>query len=519
MILRKSRAASAAGISAALWLLACAAPALGQPGADPAPRPVLLPPPNAVTEILPVLQAPQPQQATPKQVGKKNPPEEKKTPVEAEPEKKETEAKEEAKEALKEGEKKEAQPAWYSAHVQATVIGQGNWMFHSPYQGPNSFVDAQSLRTTATSTLFLAAKLPWEGGLVVLDPEVAGGQGLSGTFGMGGFPNGEAVRVGDPTPTPYIARLYYQQDFGLGGPWEKLEDGPNQVAGHRDINRITIQIGRLPATDLFDQNTYSHDPRTQFMNWTLMYNGAWDYPANTRGYNYGGTIELNTPFWAIRYGVFAEPEFANGFAFDNHYLMANGHALEMEYRWNLDGPQGKLRLLAYANHAHMGDYREALDLMPVNPDVTATREYRWKYGFGLNLEQALTRDLGLFARLGWDDGHTETWAFTEVDRTASLGLLLKGRRWGRPQDQVGLAGVLNGLSQDHRDYLAAGGLGFELGDGKLNYGLEQIVETYYDWQVRQGIYVTLDFQEVGNPGYNRDRGPVSVMALRFHFEY
>jgi high affinity Mn2+ porin len=486
---------------AAVTVCVLAGTALGQPGADPAPRPAILLSPRGVDE-------PPAEPQT-----EKNP-----TRTGAQSEKKEETKEKEAAEATKE-EEKEKQSTWWSAHVQGTVIGQGNWMFHSPYQGPNSFVDAQSLRNTATTTLFVAAKLPWEGGLIVFDPEVAGGEGLSGTFGLAGFPNGEAVRVGNPTATAYVARLYYQQDFGLGGPWEKVEDGPNQVAGHRDINRITIQIGRLPAVDLFDANAYSHDPRIQFMNWALMNNPTWDYPANTRGYNYGGTIELNTVFWAIRYGVWLEPEFANGFPFDTHYLKANGHAVELECRWNLDGPEGKLRFLTYFNHAHMGDYREALELMPVNPNITATEAYRWKYGFGLNLEQQLTPDLGLFARLGWDDGHTETWAFTECDRTGSLGLSLKGRFWGRPQDQVGLAGVLNGLAQDHRNYLAAGGLGFELGDGKLNYGLEEIVETYYDWQVRKGIFVTLDFQEIAHPGYNRDRGPISFLALRFHFEY
>jgi high affinity Mn2+ porin len=523
-------------VAAAVLPLSLARQVRAQVPAESSPPTILLPPPDGIAERLPIpLPTPeephldQPAEGNkPKPTSEDKPIKEKETSPKEQPagkhpapaESAEQTEQQQGVEAAKAVEKaKEERPPWYSIHGQATVIGQGNWMFHSPYQGPNSFVDAQSLRTTATSTLFLAAKLPWEGGLVVFDPEVAGGAGLSGTFGLGAFPNGEAVRVGDPTATPYVARLYYQQDFGLGGEWEKIEDGPNQVAGHRDLNRITIQIGRLPAIDLFDNNLYSHDPRIQFMNWALMYNASWDYPANTRGYNYGATIELNQPVWAIRYGVWLEPEFANGFAFDNNYGEANGHAVELEYRWNLDGPKGKVRLLVYGNHAHMGDYREALQMMPVNPDVTLTRAYRWKYGFALNLEQELTPDLGLFSRLGWDDGHTETWAFTECDRTATLGLLLKGRRWGRPQDEVGLAFVVDGLSQDHRAYLAAGGLGFELGDGKLNYGLEEVVETYYNWQLKKGINVTLDMQGVNNPGYNRDRGPIAIMSMRFHFEF
>lgn len=418
-------------------------------------------------------------------------------------------------------EKVELAPAkapWYSVHGQGTIVSQGNWPFPSPYEGPNSFLSKTSLRTTETATLFVAARL-WRGTEIIFDPEIAGGRGLSDVFGLGGFPNGEATRVGIPEPTPYIARLYVQQTFEFGGEWEQLEDGPNQVAGSRDLNRLTIQIGRLPAEDLFDNNAYSHDPRTQFLNWAIMYNGAWDYPANVRGYNYGATIELNQPVWAIRYGVWAEPETANSAALDPHILQANGHAVELEYRYWLGSNRGIVRLLGYFNRAHMGDYREALELSPQNPDVTLTRQYRWKYGFGLSWEQQLTPDLGLFCRLGWDDGHTETWAFTEIDRTAALGLLLKGRLWGRPRDEVGLAGVCNGLSKDHRDYLAAGGLGFELGDGKLNYGLEEILETYYNWELRRGINVTLDFQGINNPGYNRDRGPIAILALRVHFEY
>jgi high affinity Mn2+ porin len=507
-----------ASLVAAL-VLACAGTAFGQPPADPAPRPAVLLPPREAPESLPALSFQAPEKVPAVQPGKKNPPPSEVPTQEKEAEKAKEAEKEKEKAAEVKEEVKEKPAPWYSAHVQGTVIGQGNWMFRSPYEGPNSFQDAQSLRTTATSTLYLATKLPWEGGLVVFNPEVSGGEGLSGVFGLGGFPNGEAVRVGNPSATPYVARLYYQQDFELGGEWEKLEDAPNQVAGHRDLNRITVQIGRLPAEDLFDNNSFSHDARTQFMNWTLWYNGAWDNPSNVRGYNYGATIELNQPFWAIRYGLWLEPDVANGAGFDTNYTGANGHAVELEYRWNLDGPTGKVRLLAYANHAHMGDYREALDMMPVNPDVTLTRQYRWKYGFGMSFEQEVTRDLGVWARLGWDDGRTETWAFTECDRTAAVGLLLKGRRWSRPQDQVGLGFCLNGLSMDHRDYLAAGGLGFELGDGALHYGLESIVETYYNWQVRKGIYITLDLQGIANPGYNQSRGPIAFMALRFHFEY
>ena len=410
-------------------------------------------------------------------------------------------------------------PDWLGAHGQGTVVSQGNWKFRSPYEGPNSLRPILNERTTETATLYLDAKL-WHGADVVFNPELSGGRGLSGTTGLAGFPNGEATRVGIPQPTPYVARLFLRQAIGLGGEQEDVEDGPNQLAGKRDVNRVTVRIGKMAATDNFDDNAYSHDPRTQFLNWSLMYNGAWDYPANTRGYTYGATVELNQKDWAWRYGVFGEPTEANGSEIDPRFLRANGHVTEFEYRFTTDNRPGKARLLAYWNNAHMGNYREALALAAGGPpDVTATRAYRAKYGFGLNLEQELADDLGAFARLGWNDGRTESWAFTEIDRTASAGLLWKGTSWSRPEDRVGLAVVVNGVSGPHRDYLAAGGVGFIVGDGALRYGPEEILEAFYSLQVRKGIVVSLDLQGVNNPAYNRDRGPAGIAGVRAHFEY
>ncbi len=410
---------------------------------------------------------------------------------------------------------------WFTVHAQATVINQGYTPFRSPYTGPHSFISANELRTTATTTLFFAAKLPWEGGLVVINPEVSGGRGVSDVFGLGGPPNGEAVRVGDPQPTPYFARFLLQQTFSLGGEWEKLADIANQVPEPRYKNNIVIKIGKMPAIDDFDDNTYAHDPRLQFLNWGLMFNPSWDYPANTRGYTYGGDIEANLWDWSARYGVFQEPAEANGSAFDPHILRAWGMAGEVERRWTiLNDLPGSARLLSWLNSAHMGSYRDSLQLDPVNPDVTATRRYRLRYGFGLSWDQELIKnELGIFGRLGYADGHAETWAFTEVERTISIGMLLKGKSWGRPKDEVGLALLMNGIGPQHRAYLAAGGLGFELGDGKLNYAPEVTVETYYNWRVRKGIYLTLDLQGINDPGYNRDRGPIGVIALRTHIEF
>ena len=251
------------------------------------------------------------------------------------------------------------------------------------------------------------------------------------------------------------------------------------------LRRLAVIVGKFAAPDIADDNRYSHDPRTQFLNWALVYNGAWDYPANVRGYTYGVALDYNhSKNVSFSYAVMTVPLVANGGALDWHLNKAQGQVAEMERRYRLFGRPGAIRPMAYLNHAHMGDYNEALQLMPVDPDITKTRSYRYKYGFGLNIDQELTDDIGFFSRLGWNDGHTETWAFTEIDRTATAGLVMGGRQWCRPYDRVGLAGILNGLSGPHRDYLAAGGYGFIIGDGKLNYGLEQILEMYYAFQIQ-----------------------------------
>jgi high affinity Mn2+ porin len=409
---------------------------------------------------------------------------------------------------------------WYTAHAQATIIGQGNFPFPSPYTGPNSFPSDTAMRLTTTATLYLATRL-WEGGTLIVNPEVAGGGGLGGTTGIAAFPNGEAVRTGLPQPIPYFARFELQQVFELGGEWEKLMDAPNQLPGQRYKNLITFKIGKMPATDDFDDNRFAHDPRTEFLNWGLMYNPAWDFPANVRGYTYGGTLEMQVLDWSWRYGVWSPPTVANGDGLDPHILKANNHAFEFERRWYAWNDQpGAARLLGYANSSHMGNFRRALAEMPVNPDITKTRTYRVKYGFGLSWDQGITSTLGIFGRLGWSDGQSEPWAYTSADRTASLGMVLKGKAWERPNDEIGLGGLLNGISPAHRDYLAAGGLDFLIGDGKLpHYSPEGVLELYYNLQLRRYINVSFDFQEIFNPAYNRDRGPISFLALRLHLEY
>jgi high affinity Mn2+ porin len=406
----------------------------------------------------------------------------------------------------------------WSIHFQATSITQFHDRFFAPYSGPNSLRPDEPFRTTYTGTLFLGARL-WEGAEVHVNPEVSGGHGLSGTVGVAGFPNGEATRVGNPDPTPYFARYFFRQRFDFGGETELIEADQNQLAGPRDKSNLTITLGKMAAGDVFDDNTYSHDPRSQFMDWALMANGAWDYPADTRGYTYGFTLELNQPNWAARAGTFMVPTKANGENFDMNFGKASGNVLEVERSYKLFDHPGAVRLLAYANFAHMGSYARAVQLAPAAPDITATEAYRVKYGFGLNVEQEIAKGIGAFLRAGWNDGATETWMFTEIDRTLSVGVSMKGDRWSRPNDTFGLAAVVNGLSREHRNYLAAGGVGFIIGDGRLRYSEEGILETYYSCRVFKHFFLTAAYQFVENPAYNAERGPANIGTVRVHCEF
>lgn len=410
---------------------------------------------------------------------------------------------------------------WYTVHGQTTGIGMGMSAFHSPYVGPNSLVSGPQLAPTLSATLFFAAKLPWEGGTIIINPEIFGGTGVGNVFGLGAPPNGETQRVGDPAPTPYFARFLYQQVFSLGGEWERLADVANQIPDGRYKNNIVFKIGKFAVTDDFDDNTYSHDPRTQFMNWGLMYNPAFDIPSNVRGYTYGSMVEANIGDWSARYGIFLVAKVANGAGYDMDLAEAHGQAWELERRWTiLNDLPGTFRLLGWMNNAHMGCYNEAIQQNPAAPSVVATERYRIKYGFGISWDQEIIKgELGIFGRVGYCSSDTETWMYTECDRTVSIGMVLKGKMWDRPKDEVGFALLADGLGPQHVRYLADGGLGFELGDGKINYAPEMVLETYYNLRIHKGIFVTLDLQGMEDPGYNRDRGPVFFAGLRLHYEF
>jgi len=407
----------------------------------------------------------------------------------------------------------------YSFHGQTTIIPQFKGDFPSAYQGAHSFTSSKEIETSYTGTLFTGIRIR-PGTEIHFDPEVSAGTGLSGVVGLGDPPNGETPRVSSASPSPTVARLFLRQTFGFGGEQEPIADAADLIAGKQDVNRLTITIGKFAANDIFDNNTYAHDPRSQFMNWGLWENAAWDYPANTKGYTDGLAMEWNGQDYTLRYGIFRPPANANGGQLDTHWTRAFDQVVEFEQRYTIWKKPGVVRPLAYINYSHMGDYRDAIDASPVDPNVILTRSYDHpKYGYGLNVEQSITDDLGIFGRAGWNNGQSESWAFTEVDRTLTLGLSLKGNGWQRPNDVIGIGGLMSGLSRDHRNYLAAGGLGFELGDGRLSYAPEEVIEAYYQLVVTKNFFLTADYQFIDHPGFNAVRGPVSIGGLRVHFEF
>ena len=408
----------------------------------------------------------------------------------------------------------------FNVHFQQTVITQYKPGFSAPYTGNNSLLTGEETQTSLTTTLFGGARL-WKGMEAYFNPEMSGGSGLSKTLGIAGFPNGETFRVGGAEPKIYIARLYFTQTFEWGNDKEYIEDDVNQLAGWKSKRYLKVTVGKFGMADFFDGNEFSHDARSQFMNWSLMDNAAWDYPANTRGYVFGAVAELGLPDWSLRFGYTMTTTSANGAIWDERIGHANTQTLEYEKRYLLSGYKGTLRLLAFRNNGKMGVYRDAITQNPAAPDVDATQAYgRHKYGFGISADQYLTNDFGVFAKASYNDGKTETWAFTEIDRSLSLVAVLKVTSWSRKDDELGLAFVGNGISKDHKDYLAAGGYGFIIGDGQLNYSPELIAEVYYKLNAYQHkLWLSPDYQFIANPAYNRDRGPVNVFSLRAHVEF
>lgn len=402
-------------------------------------------------------------------------------------------------------------------HVQNTDIVQGYPAFPAKYSGPNSLPNGGETRETVSLDLMAGVRL-WHGAEAHIDGMMWQGFGVGNSLGVDGFPNGEAFRLGTAVPNVNIPRLFIRQTIGFGGEQEDVEDDELDLAGKQDVSRLTLTLGKMSAKDIFDNNTYANDPRTQFMNWALVANEAWDYPADSIGYITGFAAELNQPVWTLRYGFFQMPRVSNGTALDEHFLKAWGMVTELERRYSLYEHPGTIRFLAYLNHADMGSYQEAVD-NPPPANIVATRAYRFKYGFGLNWEQEILKNVGVFSRVGWSDGQNEAWCFSDVDYTATLGLSIKGESWHRPDDTFGLAGALNGLSKIHQEFFEDGGTGILAGDGALNYGWEKILETYYDFKIWKTVHGAFDYQFITDPAFNRDRGPVSVFGARLHWEF
>jgi high affinity Mn2+ porin len=407
--------------------------------------------------------------------------------------------------------------ARWSVYFQATSIGQHHGSFPSLYEGENSLPSHPENRVSLTTTVFLTYRVnSWIE--LVVNPEVAGGKGFGQVTGIAGFTNGEIPRVAGATPKLYAARAYLKNTWALSQETEIVEGGPNQLTGRQPVCRFTLITGKFAITDFFDNNSYSHDPRRQFMNWSLMSNGAWDYPADTRGYTIGSVQELTMRRWSLRAAIVMEPTEANGPTFDTRLTQDRGVAVEWEKRYKPNGRAGALRVLGFQNRERAGTFRDAILSDGITDLASTRRPGTKKYGFGFNVEQEITPDIGAFARYGWSDGKTEAWAFTQIDRSVSGGISLQGRLWKRTGDNIGVAVVRNYLSGDDRSFLAAGGMGFIVGDGRLNYAPESITEAYYAWHAVRDWTFTLDYQRVVNPAYNRDRVPVSVGTLRVHWE-
>jgi high affinity Mn2+ porin len=407
----------------------------------------------------------------------------------------------------------------FAVHGQATLLEQYAPPFHSPYVGQNSLIPNQG-RETLDFTAFLGWRL-WDGAELWINPEIDQGFGLSTTLGVAGFTSGEALKIGDSYPYARLPRTFIRQTINLGGDSEKVDGVANQFEDSRTSNRFVLTIGKIAVTDIFDINKYAHDPRTNFMNWALVDTGTFDYAADAWGYTYGAAVEWYQGQWTLRGGWFDLSVVPNSTDLDASFGQFQWLA-EVERRYDLWGHPGKLAVTGFLSRGRMGSFQDAINLAQITggpANIAAVRKYQSRAGISMNVEQEITSDLGAFMRAGWADGNIEPYEFSDIDRTVSAGLSLKGKQWGRPDDTFGLAGIVNEISGVHQQFLNDGGLGILVGDGMLPHpGPEHIIETYYAFPLFAST-VMLDYQFIVNPAYNRDRGPVSVIGARVHAEF
>jgi high affinity Mn2+ porin len=412
-------------------------------------------------------------------------------------------------------------------HGQTTFLEQAYPTFRSPYEGTNSLPGTGAGRETWDATLYVGVRL-WQGAELWFNPEIDQGLGLAQTHGVAGFPSAESYKLGADYPYARVQRAFIRQTVDLGGESQKVDADINQFAGSQAADRLVLTIGRFSIVDLFDTNKYANNPKTDFLNWSVVNAGSFDYAGDGWAYTYGAAAEWYQGQWTLRGGVFDLSQTPPGGVsplgafldptFNNFELVG-----EIEERYELWGQPGKIKITGFLERGRIGAFAEAITLSELTgqpADITAVRHYNSRPGVSLNLEQQVTETLGVFARAGWDDGNLETWDNTDIDRTAEVGISLSGKLWGRPEDTLGIAGVVNGISSIHEAFLNAGGLGVLVGDGQLPHpGLEQIIETYYSYALTPSTHLSFDYQFIANPGYNTDRGPVNVFSGRFHWQF
>ena len=412
------------------------------------------------------------------------------------------------------------EPEAWNFYGQVTHVTQWHGSFRSPYSGDNSLDGGSRHEATNDLTLYAGMRL-WPGAELYANPEIDEGFGLNNTLGMAGFSSGEAYKVGAHHPYLRLPRFFLRQTIDLSGNKQSLESGANQLAGGRSENNLVFTLGKFAITDIFDTNIYAHDPRSDFLNWSIVDAGAFDYAADSWGYTKGLAAEWTQSWWTLRGGVFALSSQPNSERLDSGFRQ---YALvgEFEERHQWWGNDGKFKVLGFINRGNMASYTDAVRAGLTTgsvPDAGSVRRMQSRPGIAFNLEQALSSTVGMFARLSWNDGRKEAFDFTEINRSLSAGLSIGGAGWGRQEDKLGVAVAINGLSKEARQYFSAGGMGILIGDGQLNYGWEQILESYYSLPIAKDLRLTADYQYVVNPAYNRDRGPVSIYAMRVHWDF
>jgi len=408
----------------------------------------------------------------------------------------------------------------WAVHGQATNITQKHSVLTSPYSGTNSLSPNGRIEETTDLTLFSGVRV-WRGAEFWLNTEIDQGFGFDDTLGMAGFPNGGAYKVGENNPYVRIPRAFIRQVFPLGGAEQKVAAAANQLGSTQTADNVTLTVGKFAVVDIFDTNSYAHDPRADFMNWAIIEGGAFDYAADSWGYTYGAAAEWTQSWWTLRAGFFQLSTIPNGKVAGIDFS-ENSVIVEAEGRYQWQDHPGKIKLLAFENHGSMGSYADAVRLgiqTASAPDTALVRQVGTRPGMVVNWEQELSADLGAFARYSVNRGDKETYEFTDINHSLSAGVLLKGDRWGRHEDAVGVAVVSNRLSGAAQAYFGAGGMGVTVGDGRLNYASEQILEAFYSMRVQAHLAVTLDYQYVTNPAYNQDRGPVSIFGVRLHADF